>query len=338
MATDYIVPTAMQLREIEQLKIPRLLAQRPWSSFFPVTTSDDSIVSWEQMGLFQGLQQARGINAAPNKVVKVGAKRYTMTPGVYGEFTVIDELELTRRRQYGSLTQLVDASDLVLIDQERLLQRRLDRIEYIVWTMLVTGTFSVSTPQGVVVHTDSYTTQTYTAGVTWATAATAVPIQNFRAVQLLARGYSVRFDASSTAYMNRTTANTLFNNNNPADFFGRRKGLGTLNSMEDFNGILMQDDLPQVQIYDEGYYDDTGAFQLFIPNAKVVVVGNRTSGAPIGEYIMTRNANNPGLAPGAYTKVIDNGDDAVPRSLEVHDGHNGGPALFYPAAVVIMSV
>jgi hypothetical protein len=52
---------------------------------------------------------------------------------------------------------------------------------------------------------------------------------------------------------------------------------------------------------------------------------------------MTRNANNPGAAPGAYQKVVDNTDD-VPRTVIVHDGHNGGPVVYYPSAICVMTV
>jgi hypothetical protein len=58
----------------------------------------------------------------------------------------------------------------------------------------------------------------------------------------------------------------------------------------------------------------------------------------VGEYRFTRNANNPDLGPGPYMKVIDRGDTEVPRGLEVHDGHNGGIALYHPAAIVTMTV
>jgi hypothetical protein len=52
---------------------------------------------------------------------------------------------------------------------------------------------------------------------------------------------------------------------------------------------------------------------------------------------MTRNVNNANSAPGPYTKVIDRGELQVPRTIEVHDGHNGGPAIFYPSAVIKLS-
>ena len=69
----------------------------------------------------------------------------------------------------------------------------------------------------------------------------------------------------------------------------------------------------------------------------MIVVGRRTTGASLGRYIMTRNVNNPGFAPGAYTKVITK-DDEVPLAVEVHDGHNGGPALEFPSAIIKMNV
>ena len=53
---------------------------------------------------------------------------------------------------------------------------------------------------------------------------------------------------------------------------------------------------------------------------------------------MTRNANNADMAPGPYVKVVDNGELAVPRNIQVHAGHNGGPVLKYFGSVVIMNV
>jgi hypothetical protein len=52
---------------------------------------------------------------------------------------------------------------------------------------------------------------------------------------------------------------------------------------------------------------------------------------------MTRNANNPNMKPGAYMKVFDRGEATVPRSIDVHDGHNGGPCIYYPSALVKLS-
>jgi hypothetical protein len=175
--------------------------------------------------------------------------------------------------------------------------------------------------------------------VAWGTFATATPLADLRAVQLLARGHSVRFDQSSRAYANQVTVNKMLANTNAADLYGRRTaGLGTANSLNQVNELYTMDGLPNIRVYDEGYLNTSGTFVPHIPNDKVVVVGRRTDGAPIGEYQMVRNVNNPGMAPGAYMRVIDRGETEVPRTLEIHDGHNGGPALRFPSAVAIMNV
>ncbi len=61
--------------------------------------------------------------------------------------------------------------DLIAEKQDKLLQRRLDRIEWLGWTLLTTGQFSVFTKNNVLAHQGAYTLQQYTATVPWATSA-----------------------------------------------------------------------------------------------------------------------------------------------------------------------
>lgn len=320
--------------------MPRLVAERPVFGFFPMTTSDSSQLSWEQEDNYIGLQQVRGLNGEPPKVAKTGLKRFTTFPGVYGEFEPIDEIEMTLRRQYGDWSRPVNLDDLVMRAQDKLLLRRLDRVEQIIWTLLVAGTFSVAGPSGAILATDAYTTQTFTAGTAWSTPATSTPLADFRAVQLLARGHSVDFGSRAQAFMSRITFNNMLNNSNAADLGGRRgAGLSTINGPAQVNQLLAMDDLPGFTIYDEGYLSEpSGTFVPFLATGKVVVIGKRPGGSPIGEYRMTRNVNNPDMAPGPYQRVIDRGVDEIPRVIEVHDGHNGGVCLTFPSAIAVMSV
>jgi Phage major capsid protein E len=336
-APEFVYPSAVVLQQINQELVPRLAANRAIFDIMPMREVDSHLLEWEQKDNYMGLQQIRGLNGQPSRVKQTGGKRYAMQPGIYGEFELIDEQQLTTRRQWGTLQGSIDVTDLVREKQDKLLQRRLDRIEQIGWTLLATGTFSV-TDGASILHTDTFTLQTYSAGVTWATAATATPLADLRAVQLKSRGYSVNFGAAANAYMNRSTANAMLNNTNNADIYGRRvTGLATANSLPQVNALLAADDLPQIIVYDDGYYNDAGVFTLFVPNNKVVIVGARKDNDPVAEYRFTRNANNAGFAPGPYMKVVDDPDE-VPRSLEVHDGHNGGPVLYHPAAIVVMTV
>jgi hypothetical protein len=330
-------PTATELRQVEQELLPRLVAARPVFGIFPIVDADTHVLMFEQRDNYVGLQQVRGLDGEPGRVKPIGGKRYTIEPGVYGEFSVVDEQQLTERRQWGTYGTPINITDLVREKQDQLLQRRLDRIEYIVWALLANGTFSVSAPGGVL-HTDTFTLQTYASSVPWATSATATPLGDLRAVQLKRRGYSLDFGAAARLYMNQATFNALLQNTNAADLYGRRgAGLSTINGPDALNQLLAMDNLPTIVVYDQGYYDDSNAFQLFIPNNRVILVGKRLDNDPVGEYRMTRNANNPDLSPGPYTRVIDD-MDRVPRTVEVHDGHNGGPVLYHPAAIVAMTV
>jgi hypothetical protein len=338
MAT-FVYPTSVEMTKIAQVKMPRLTADRPIFNLFPIRSVDSHLLRWEQKDNYLGLQQLRGLDGDPLRVKRVGTKAYQMEPGIYGEFQRIDELELTTRRQFGTVGTPIKIDDLVMEAQDILLGRMLDRIELIGWTLATTGTFSVAGPTGGTIHTDTYSIQTFTAGIPWATSATAVPLANFRSMQLLSRGYSVGFGAGSVAYMNRTTYNTLISNTNANDLGGRRlAGLAPVNNIAGLNQILAGEDLPGIVVYDEGYLDDAGAFQLFIPNNKVVVVGQRPQNQALGEYRMTRNVNNPGMKPGSYMKVFDRGETQVPRTIEVHVGHNGGPVIYYPSAIIVATV
>jgi hypothetical protein len=337
----YSYPTSAALELVEQDLRPRIEQDRPVFGFFPIVNEDAAEIIWEQRDNYIGLQQVRGLGGEPPRVKKTGVKRYVVEPGAYGEFETLNEVEITRRRQLGTFATPVELNDLVAPVQMKLLQRRYDRIEWMIWTLLANGTFSVSGPSGAVLHTDSYTTQSFTALTPWATYATATPLNDFRQVQLLARGHSVDFGAVSMAYMNQGTLNNLLNNGNNADLYGRRTaGLATFNNLTTVNQLMQGDNLPQIAVYDKGFLDDFTNFQLYIPTNTVIVVGVRPLGEPVGHYCYTRNINRSGSLTGAgpYTRVIDLGENKVPREFQVHDGHNGGLKLFYPSAIVVMHV
>lgn len=340
MAT-FIYPSSADLTLIAQDKVPLLTQADPLFDIMPIETQDTTHIIWEQLDNYTGLQSLRGMNSDFPIIGQLGSKQYVETPGIYGEGSLIDEFMLMERRRLGTFNAPVDVNDLVMQKQDRLLQRRIDRIRYIGWTLLTTGTFSVSTKNGTIAHVGYYKTQTYTASVSWSTFATATPLADLRAVQLLARGHSVNLGSNAVAYANRKTVNNMLNNLNSADIYGRRvAGLATANSLQGMNAIFMMDDLPTLVVYDDGYLaDGTGLFTPFIPDNTVVVVGKRTVGDPIAKYVMTRNAVNPSLAPGPYMYVDDaRNDGGQAPSIGIFDSHAGGPIILYPSAIVVMSV
>jgi len=174
--------------------------------------------------------------------------------------------------------------------------------------------------------------------VPWNTYATATPLADLRAIQLLSRGWSVSFGRDASLIINRGTWNDMIKNTNPADLYGRRtQGLGTFESLPQVNSLLTGDDLPNIVVYDGTYRDDSSNVQLFIGNGTGIIVGARPAGEPVMEYRFTRNASNPNLAPGPYMAVVEPTPGRPPRRIEVHDGHNGGPVVKHPMAIVQLS-
>lgn len=341
MAT-LVYPTPQQLRRIDQDFLPRTSQDSPIFGLFPIEFTNQPFVSWLQKDNYLGLMQMRGFNAPSPSVPRPGEKRYRMEPSAFGEYTGIDELEITMRAAPGSYDVPIDINDLVMEARDLLDSRLFNRVEWILWTLLSTGTFTVLDAKGSILARDSYAPQRFTASVTWSTVATATPFADLRAIQLLHRGRSVSFGSESMAFMNRTTWNSMSSNSNAADLGGKRApGFQTITSQGDVNTLLTKDGLPNVVIYDEGYKDDTDTFQLWIPNNTVIVVGKRSNGARIGSFQMTRNAQNADLSGRPYTKIVDKGtapDEPPPRKIEIHKGFSGGPCLEYPGGVVIMTV
>lgn len=332
-------PTDSELVRVGQVKFQRLTDQRVVFRWFPVRDRDFEIVEWEQRDDFGGLQQLRGYNGMPPKVGWVGGKRFRETPGVYGEQKSIDELTLARRRQFGATKVRINIDDLVVEAQDHLLLRRLDRIELTLWLLAAFGTFSVAHPNGGIQHTGTYNVQVVDAS-DWTDHTLGTPLLDLRAPKITGRGKNVSFGSQAVAVMNEITANHLFSNQNDNDLYGRVKNLfvnGQLGSEAQANRVLSTEGTPQILIYDEGYLDDTNTYVPFIPDNRVVIFAKLPAGEVHGEYMMVRNVNNVDMAPGPYTKVIDR-TDRVPREVEIHDGHNGGPALYWPGGIMILNV
>lgn len=335
MATEYLYPTSAELTEIAQELEADLTLDDPLFDLMPLRSVNYHILEWEQRDNYRGMQQFRGLDGDPPLVRNVGARRFLVEPGAYGEAMRIKEREITTRRRYGTWGEVFDLEDLVMERTEQLVHRRIVRLRYVGWQSLVYGHYTILGENGVIAHTDAFMNQTYTASVSWSNTATATPLQDLRNIQLLSFGKGVNFGASAKLYLNRVTANYILANTNALDFGGKRtSGLASVSSFKQVNEILAGEDLPSIVIYDEGYEDDTQTYQRFIPTGRAVLVGARKDRADIMEYRFTVNANNPGVAPGPYMKIIDTLDREVPRKVDVHDGHNGGPVIYYPSAVV----
>lgn len=335
----YVYPTRQELRTIESEKLKVLTLDDPIFQIIPIENVDSAILKWTQGDDVRGLQQGRGLNGQPSRVQRLGSREMIMQAGAYGEFIAIDETELTLRGDAEGRN--VDITDLVIAAQEQLQVRFVDRVRWIGWQSLQ-GSVNVLGPRGESIYADTFAMQTAAAATPWSNAANSTPMLNLRQWGLTNRGKGYDYGAGAKAYTNKVTVNNLLGNTNPNDLGGKRVGTGsTLTGLPEYNRILAGEGLPEIVEYDGGYLDEAGVFVPFIPDNRLLLVGRRASGAALGRYAMTRNANNPNGAAGQYTKVVTKGikeDEAPPALIEVHNGHNGGPCFEFPGAVIICTV
>lgn len=342
MAVIYDYPTNAELTEIDPVLLAAELVNDPLlgpGGLFPMEETDADKVVWEQRDAYLGLAQFRGLNGDPPRVKRIGAKRYEMNPGVYGEFTTVDEYEMTRRAQPATWATPVNVDDLVMDCEEQLMTRQTNRMRQVTYALLTQGIFTVLDANGSVVHQDAYNINIYTPSVSIALPATATPLADLRAIPILARGTSSLAGAGAELWVNQVTANQILAVTNTADLRGERLDNDrTAQSISDVNLIFTRNGLPNIRIVEDGYYTDAGVWTMYIPDGTGVYVGRRANGAPLGAFRLTKNASAPS-GRGVYAKVIPRGmseDSPPPAKIEVHRGFNGGTVIWYPGSVFII--
>ena len=340
MPTTFELQAAVAVREVNQLKVPLLLDKRRGLNLVPTVLSDETTLTYERRRVFAGILAPRGEGGPAGRHQLPAIDSYTCNPGYYAGTTVLKEKDLVGRRAVGSWTEFDENGALTDRASEMLLQFEYDRMEKNIWDTLTLGAYEVVGDDGRTYYRDAYniTTATYGANGAWsyANAATATPLLDLRNIIAgLELGVSVDF-TNGKMYMSRITFNNIIANSNSADLGKTRMQYGqTLNSVSSLNDILLENGLPAIELYDESWYP-AGSIQQsqatrFITPGKIVVVGKRMDGETIGEYRLTRSANNAGK-PGQFTLVKDRRDE-VPAEIEITQGHNGGPVIFYPEAV-----
>lgn len=343
MPVTYTYQTNAALTQISQNLIQSATLDDPIFKIFPIRKRNASRLRWTVKDNYKGLMKLRGLGGEPTSIQRVATNIYEDIPGVYGEFATIDEVEMTNRAANFPATMDIPISveDLINESQEQLTLRQVQRMKQICWLLAVSATFSITLPTGGIGHTASYTAQTVTVSPLWSTAATSAPLANFRSLQpTFGRGTSTVFSGMAEAWMNSVTLNYALANTNAADYGGKRNaGGGTFNGITGLNQVLLDQATPKINIWDDGYIDDAGVFQLYIPDGKVLVIGKRPNGETPGEFQMTRNAVSG--STGEYSFVDDRTRMprlAVPPRIDIHQGFNGGPVIERPTQLVVMTV
>jgi hypothetical protein len=328
---EYSYSDANTLTEVGREKMHTLEQDDPIFGYFPIEEKDVSVISWEQEDADTGLQQIRGINGAPKVVKALDSKRYTIDPGVFGEFRLLDEKELTERRKLGTTDQLIDVDDLVAKEQDRLLGRENDRIRVILWLLVTKGQYNLSSTTGHLIYAAAFSFPAFTASVAWSDLANATPLADIRNLKLQGIDLVTDADFGSPAklFLNQKKVSQMLANTNENDLGGRFKGISAARGLARINEILVEEGLPTIVEHNGAYVDESGVKQRMIPDDAGVLFGARRE--KMGSYTMTRNATNPNAEPGPYDEVIEN--RRPPKTIEVHRGHNGGAEVHFGKSI-----
>lgn len=346
---NYIYPGNYEITEIMQQQLPTLRKDRgsPAFTFCPSVTKDVTTLIWEQRDNFAGKMAVRGVDGPPSVVTPVGVNNYMARPSYFGETMFTTEKEVMDSRKIGTPNETIDLTDITLVKANQLLHRQLTLEEYLTWQLTINGIYQLyHEVTGALVAQDSYNQRIYSAINTWVANPTiATPLADFRNVWLLHRGFSVSFGKNAKYYMNKVTFNGLVANRNAADLYGQRTG-GLFSAgieaglnLAQINSILMGEDLGEIIVYDEGYYDDSTTvptFTQWIPNNKVLVVGERLDRSRLLQYVYTANLANMDMGAGPAYRVWMS-VEAIPKQ-HIYRGFNGVHQMFFPSAFVVMNV
>lgn len=336
-----IYPTNAELMMLQAELLPRYADGRLAFDLLPFKETSYAKVILNRPDIFRGLQQWRGLDKptrTPRDQYNYIGEYCEINPGYWGECDYITERDLTLLAAPGSCREPIDITERVVRMQERLLERRYNRVEYNIWQALAYGTSQAFGEDGKLIHEEVFNIQMITVGIPWSDPDNSTPIQDLRCVRLLGRGTSTNFNNTAKAYMNQVTANCLMSNRNAND-------LGNLQitaccelalfGMNAINMKLTANGLPNLEVYDEGWIDESGNFHPFIPDGKVIVMGVRPGSEPLGNYWLTRNVLGCEVDTGFWQNIHDSCTwGQVPRKISVNDGHNGIPALHYPRGII----
>jgi hypothetical protein len=346
---------------------------------FPLVYVDAAELRWLKERVLTGMMNVRGYDAPLHPIKVPGREEFVSQPMVGGEKIPIDEVEITRREGYAR-GGTVDLRDMIRQHGLKLTKRATTLMRYVWYSLLCAtpsnsvSTVSIQLPNGGVGYTEKYSFKYYTAAVAWATYATARPLYCFQSLKTTyGKGSGVSFGRKAMAIMNPNTFLSMMLNTNANDLFGIRANFGATIQLDRGRILASMDsqDLPRPTVLEDGYYDDTGTFNYYVPDNKVLVVGYREimaeteSNLPVdlqdgtGYTVLTRNANSgtlddlsqpirvyreqnmmEGTGKGFIVDYIDHlrQDGHEIRKVDVVSYLNWMPVVFHQNDIAVMTV
>ena len=337
---------------------------------FKVKYADADKVQYDQWDSPYGITQYRGLGADPPRVKFGSFQKFEIDPGYWGEFTLLQEEEITRGRKPGTLADPMVVSQISNFFCLNFATRIISLIRKAIADVIRTGIFMQTGKLG---QQFAYQLLNYnnmvSPAIPWKSQASqANPIiDQIGWKAQFQKGSSNYFGKGSVLLANSFTIQDLFRTAGYQSTYRGPYGssvLGIDGSPADVTGmneIQQYFDLPNICPYDFGYFNtladaqanNQAAFNYIIPNQTLIWIGQRPNSI-VGEFQLTRHA---GLIEKGDAAKYPNADDQLegieavkeglyvrahyqnhmPHQYKIEAGFNGSPIVGYPGAVAAIT-
>lgn len=304
---------------------------------------DPTGVSWDVLPVTQGMTKPSGLDAKHELIPHRGFGTKRSATAFWGEAMQLNHTDLLILRGTGPDYRRRKAADKVARMQKDLKTRGAVRIEWLIWQAITTGAIVIDDPKVKInVDYEIPNAHKWQVGVSWDNYASATPLQDLQDVD-------ERFDGDGCQaryyIMNRKTAkhlsrNTAVQNLVKNSALVQQIGLKKMGPLAlELAGIG-----GEIVIYDRGYVADGGTYTRFIPDNKVIVIGegvDNLQSDPLGYFASTPDLRNGGYVNprgGFWTVVKDRTQDEENPYYKITTGWNGLPVIFRPYWIQIITV
>jgi hypothetical protein len=334
-----LFPTTMEVSHIVRNRSVDT-SQFIGTSFCPVVNEWSKDILYDVLEASKGMTKAHAIGTDPKTATLAGQSRKRMGTGYWKETYRINEEELLFAREAGTYNDRA-GRDRVLQRAKEMDDRLETRLEWLRWQPMVAGQLVVD--ENGVKYTVDYTLPNDNKpellnDERWSVVDKAKPITNLSTWMRLFRGSGAR---GVEAYFNQTVAGYLAQNTVIQNLLKNTqyaKMLSPDNIAEALNLLF-----PKLKMtcYDEGYADENGTFQPFIPDDRFVIRGQ----GPIGELMMdfasTITLHNGTLEkpqPGKFAVIEDKSGENKNPFVDITVGIYGLPRVYHPNWIISAKV
>lgn len=304
-------------------------------TFCPLVDVYSRRIEVDVLDAVTGMTAPHNLNAPPAMVKKLsGQSTKIMATGYWKEAYRIDEEELLFAREEGTYNKR--AGRLRVIRRTAELNTRLEtRMEWLRWQPLVNGKLDVN--ENNVKYTVDYKIPSKNKpNIDWSDPNHDV-ISDIEDLLLIYRGTGAK---GRTVYINHGVAKALALNEKVRQLLSRSQYANTLSPRTILAAMNMLFPELEWKLYDEGYGDDKGEFQSFLPDNKLVILGQGAPGEKLMDFATTISLANGGMdnpQPGKFGMVVDKSMEVNPF-VDITVGIYGLPRVYHPNWIVSANI